>query len=52
MLLKRDDSILELEKLIKEVESAHLEYEEKLGKKDKDWPVWFAKFIIKKTYDI
>ena len=50
--MNKSNSILELEKLMKEAELAHAKYEKKLGKKDQNWPVWLAKFIIKKTYDI
>ncbi len=50
--MERSNSIVKLEKLMKEAELEHVEYEKQLGKKDKNWPVWFAKFIIKKTYDI
>ena len=45
-------TIEELENLMKKAEEEHKNYESQLGKKDDDWPVWFAKYIIKKTYKI
>lgn len=37
-----------LAKLLREAEMAHAEYEEKLGKRDENWPEWYAKYIIEK----
>ncbi len=34
--------------LLKEAESAHADYEKKLGRKDDDWPVWYASYIVDK----
>ncbi|CAE6486969.1 hypothetical protein [Candidatus Nitrosotenuis uzonensis] len=51
-LIMKNISINELEKLLMEAEIAHKQYENEIGKKDVDWPVWFAKYIIKKTYKI
>jgi hypothetical protein len=42
----------ELQELLKKAEFEHKKYEIEIGKKDKDWPVWFAKYVIKRTYDI
>ncbi len=35
-----------LAKLLKEAESAHVEYEQSIGKADADWPAWYAEYII------
>jgi hypothetical protein len=35
-----------LEQLLREAEAAHGEYEKKLGHRDDDWPVWYARFIV------
>lgn len=45
-------SFEDLRKLIHEAEILHQQYEQKIGRKDEDWPVWFGKYIIKKTYKI
>jgi hypothetical protein len=37
-----------LEKLLREAEKAHGEYEQKLGHRDNNWPSWYAEFIVKK----
>ena len=37
-----------LEKLLREAEKAHGEYEQKLGHRDDNWPSWYAEFIVKK----
>ncbi|NJE25416.1 hypothetical protein E3E22_02005 [Thermococcus sp. MV5] len=34
--------------LLKEAEKAHAEYEGKLGKRDENWPEWYAEYIIEK----
>ncbi|WP_156300709.1 hypothetical protein [Thermococcus sp. EP1] len=34
--------------LLKEAETAHAEYEKKLGKRDENWPEWYAEYIIEK----
>ena len=38
----------DLEKLLREAEKAHGEYEQKLGQRDDNWPSWYAEFIVKK----
>ena len=43
----QDISIEKLAKLLTEAEHAHAEYEKKLGKRDEDWPTWYAQYIIK-----
>ncbi|USH00771.1 hypothetical protein K1720_04905 [Thermococcus argininiproducens] len=37
-----------LAQLLKEAERAHAEYEKKLGKRDENWPEWYAEYIIEK----
>ena len=41
----------DLEKLLREAEKAHGEYEQKLGKRDDNWPSWYAEFIVQKLRD-
>ena len=38
----------ELVKLLKEAEKAHGEYEKSLGRRDDNWPEWYANWIIEK----
>lgn len=38
----------DLEKLLRQAEKAHGEYEQKLGKRDDNWPSWYAEFIVEK----
>jgi len=38
----------DLAKLLKEAEEAHALYEEKLGKRDENWPEWYAEYILRK----
>ena len=35
-----------LERLLKEAEKAHDEFEKILGHRDQAWPAWYAEFII------
>jgi hypothetical protein len=37
-----------LAELLVEAEHAHVEYEKVLGKRDEDWPKWYAQYIIKR----
>ena len=37
-----------LEGLLKQAEKAHAAYQKKIGRTHKNWPNWYAKFIIKK----
>ena len=41
----------DLEKLLREAEEAHGEYEQKLGHRDDNWPSWYAEFIVKKLQE-
>ena len=34
--------------LLREAEVAHAEYEKELGKRDLNWPEWYAEFIVDK----
>jgi hypothetical protein len=36
----------ELADLLREAERAHGEYERTLGKRDEDWPAWYAGYIL------
>jgi hypothetical protein len=37
-----------LAELLREAESAHAEYERQLGRRDDDWPAWYARFILER----
>jgi len=37
-----------LEALLREAELAHAEYEKRIGKRDLDWPVWYADYIVRR----
>ncbi|WP_157255181.1 hypothetical protein [Palaeococcus ferrophilus] len=37
-----------LASLLREAERAHAEYEKSLGKRDENWPEWYAGYIIKR----
>ena len=37
--------------LLREAEKAHAEYEKEIGKKDEDWPQWYANWIVEKLPD-
>jgi hypothetical protein len=34
--------------LLREAERAHGEYEKTLGRRDEDWPAWYADYILKR----
>jgi hypothetical protein len=36
----------ELARLLREAEKAHGDYERELGRRDEDWPGWYAEFIL------
>ncbi len=38
----------QLAALLRQAEEAHAEYEKELGKRDDDWPSWYAGFILDK----
>jgi hypothetical protein len=37
-----------LASLLREAEKAHAKHEEKEGKKDAEWPSWYANYIVEK----
>ncbi|MCO6040404.1 hypothetical protein [Thermococcus alcaliphilus] len=37
-----------LAELLKEAEETHAQYEKEIGKRDENWPEWYASYIIKK----
>jgi len=37
-----------LAELLKKAEIAHAEYEKTLGKRDDEWPAWYAAYIVKR----
>ena len=39
----------ELAALLHEAERAHAEYERELGRRDEDWPAWYAGYILDKV---
>jgi hypothetical protein len=34
--------------LLREAERAHGEYERELGRRDEDWPGWYARYILER----
>jgi hypothetical protein len=38
----------ELARLLQEAERAHGEYEKELGRRDEDWPAWYADYVIRR----
>lgn len=36
----------ELADLLRDAETAHASFEESLGRRDDDWPKWYAKYIL------
>ena len=41
----------DLEKLLRQAEEAHGEYEKRLGHRDDNWASWYAEFIVNKLRD-
>ncbi len=39
----------ELARLLSEAAEAHHEYEQRLGRRDEDWPRWYAQYIIERV---
>jgi hypothetical protein len=37
-----------LARLLREAEAAHAQYEATLGRRDEDWPSWYARYIIER----
>lgn len=40
-----------LANLLREAEEAHGEYERGLGRRDDDWPSWYARYIVERLRD-
>jgi hypothetical protein len=38
----------QLADLLREAERAHGEYEKTLGRRDEDWPAWYADYMLKR----
>jgi len=38
----------QLAELLREAEHAHGQYERELGRRDEDWPAWYAGFILER----
>ena len=38
----------QLADLLREAERAHGEYEKNLGRRDEDWPAWYADYMLKR----
>ena len=38
----------ELARLLREAEQAHAAYERELGRRDEDWPAWYADYILRR----
>lgn len=41
-------TVAELADLLREAERAHGEFEKTLGRRDEDWPSWYADYMLKK----
>ena len=40
-----------LRTLLRVAESAHGAYEQELGRRDDDWPAWYARFIVERLQE-
>jgi hypothetical protein len=40
--------VTDLEKLLRETERAHGEYEQQLGHSDNNWPAWYARHLYER----
>ena len=38
--------------LLRDAERAHGAYEKKLGRRDEDWPTWYAQYILERLEDV
>jgi len=38
----------ELARLLRDAEHAHGEYERELGRRDDDWPTWYAGYVLER----
>ena len=41
----------ELAQLLRDAEKAHGAYERALGRRDDDWPTWYAGFMLRKLQE-
>jgi hypothetical protein len=48
---KKSLSVEELAQLLRETAQAHHVYEQSLGHPDKEWPQWYAEYMIRKLED-
>jgi hypothetical protein len=49
-----DVSELKVERLadlLREAERAHGAYEKEIGRRDEDWPTWYAKYVLEHLAD-
>jgi hypothetical protein len=40
-----------LAQLLREAERAHGEYEKELGRRDEDWPSWYADYVLERLHE-
>lgn len=40
------DSVAELAAALRRAETAHGRYEEETGRRDPDWPAWYAQYMV------
>ena len=38
----------ELAQLLRDAEQAHGAYEQELGRRDEDWPAWYASYLLER----
>ena len=46
--MQYDVSREQLAELLREAERAHGDYERDLGRRDEDWPSWYADYILRR----
>lgn len=39
-------TVQDLAGLLRDAEMAHADYEQQLGRRDDDWPKWYAEYIL------
>jgi hypothetical protein len=37
--------------LLREAERAHGAYEKEIGRRDEDWPTWYAEYVLERLAD-
>jgi hypothetical protein len=45
-------TVEQLAELLRDAESAHGEYETQLGRRDEDWPTWYAHHMLPKLQEL